>query len=200
MYFTVLPLLVAFMAGLLSLTPTNVVQVCYGEMGFEHAQPWRARALSAVATSGRAFVSSASEMFRAWRAHPFALPAATAAGVLAIHFIAPDMLHGLQFAVIAGTLNIKQIRQDIADTDRAIASKKAEARALMSVEKDKRAADHEAKLTALEADVDALTVKAAGLATDHARALKFQDEERAQGTLPRITDGREPRGARAVGP
>jgi HK97 family phage major capsid protein len=77
---------------------------------------------------------------------------------------------------------IKHIKQDIADTERAIAAKKTEGRALMALAADKRPADYETKLTALETETDTLTATAATLAAEHARALKFQDEERKQGT------------------
>lgn len=93
---------------------------------------------------------------------------------------------------------LKHIRQDQADTDRAIAAKKTDARGLMALAADKRPADYEATLTALEGEIDALTTTASALATEHARALKFQAEDIAQAS--RVVVGHDNREDQPWGP
>jgi hypothetical protein len=84
---------------------------------------------------------------------------------------------------------IKHVRQDIADNDRAIAALKQEGRTLMATAADKRTPEQDARLAAIEGDIDAKTAHAVALATEHARFEKMQDDQRAMGTMPRVEPG-----------
>lgn len=84
--------------------------------------------------------------------------------------------------------SIKQIKQDVADNDRAIAALKQEGRTLMA--NATRTPEQEARLTAIETDIDAKTAAASMLATELARASKFADDERNSGS-PNVQPGKD---------
>lgn len=192
MKFTVLPFLMAMIVALAGM-PTDVVQVCYGEMGHEHTLPWRSKALAAVRARGRSLMFRLQAMCAGWRGHPLAMPAAILAGVLLVSVIAPAHVHGASFAVV-GTVSIKQMRQDKADTDKDLAvvgasaaKLRAEARGIFAVAADKRTAEQVARLTAIDTDLDKLTAqeselatKAETIATELARAERYRDEDVAK--------------------
>lgn len=180
MNFTVLSFLVAFMRGLLGLAPTNVVQVCYGEMGIEHAQPWRSRALSAGLTSTRAFVSSVAEMFRAWRAHPFALPVAVAVLVAIAVQCLPIDAHAAQLAIVVG--GIKALRQEKVELEAKERELKAKGRRLTAIAASERTEAQSAEVAAVDTELDAVAEKLAVNAREIQRAERYMDEERAQGS------------------
>lgn len=94
--------------------------------------------------------------------------------------------------------SIKAVKQDQADTERALAALRTEGRGLMAV--TARTPEQEARLTAIEGEMDTLTAKAETLATEHARALKFMDEERAEATLPHVQVGHDRATDRPWGP
>lgn len=93
--------------------------------------------------------------------------------------------------------SIKQIKQDIADNERALAALRKEGRDLMAMAD--RSTDQESRLAAIETEMDQATAKATTLATEHARALRFQDDERANGN-PQIVPGRDLAVERPWGP
>ena len=88
-HFTVLPFLLAMLIAVAAM-PTDVVQVCYGEMGHEHTQPWRSKALTWCASRVRTWLSS----LRAFLRHPLAVPAACAVLFLLIALFAPVPVSG----------------------------------------------------------------------------------------------------------
>ncbi len=94
--------------------------------------------------------------------------------------------------------SIKQIRQDIADNERAAAALKQEGRGLMAVTADKRTPEQEARLTAIEADLDAKAALATTLATELSRAEKFQADAIAD--AGRVQVGRDRSEDRPWGP
>lgn len=95
---------------------------------------------------------------------------------------------------------IKHIRQDIADNAAAQANLRKEGRELLAIATDKRTPEQQARLTTCEQELDALVATAATLEAEHAQALKFQDEERAQGQRPRIEMGHDHAEDRPWGP
>lgn len=78
-------------------------------------------------------------------------------------------------------MNIKQLRQDKADNDAAQAKLKNEGRGLLAV-KD-RTPEQSARLDAIDGELTALAAKAESITADLARAERYADAERAQGTL-----------------
>lgn len=84
--------------------------------------------------------------------------------------------------------SIKQIRQDVADNARAQAALKTEGRTLMAIAADKRTPEQEARITAIEQEMDAKAADAATLATELSRAERFAADERAQAT-PDVVPG-----------
>jgi HK97 family phage major capsid protein len=80
-------------------------------------------------------------------------------------------------------MQIKQLRQAVADNNREQAALKAEGRKLMGIAADARTPEQIARLTAIEGELDALTAKAEGIANDLARAERFaQDDINAHAT------------------
>jgi HK97 family phage major capsid protein len=75
---------------------------------------------------------------------------------------------------------IKHVRQDIAVNDAAIAKLKVEGRTLLGAAT--RTDEQNARLKAVEAEVDALTAKGSDLASELVLFEKMQAEERAQGS------------------
>lgn len=85
---------------------------------------------------------------------------------------------------------IKHIRQDIADNAAAQAKLRKEGRDLLAIAPDKRTTEQTARLAAAETELDALVAAAAALTAEEAQALKFLDEERAQGTPIQVSQDR----------
>jgi HK97 family phage major capsid protein len=77
---------------------------------------------------------------------------------------------------------IKHVKQDVADNARAIAALKSEGRTLLALAADKRTKEQTDRITAIEAEVDGLTAKAADLTAELAQFEKFAADERLQGT------------------
>lgn len=97
---TVLPFLQAMVIAVAAM-PTNVFQVCYGEMGHEHAQPWRSSALASVRRTGRILLARLRELCDGWRGHPLAMPAAVVAAALIVQAVLPSEAQGLGMAIVA---------------------------------------------------------------------------------------------------
>jgi HK97 family phage major capsid protein len=95
---------------------------------------------------------------------------------------------------------IKHIRQDIAENTAAQAALRKEGRALLAVAADARTEAQTIRITAAETELDALVSVAADLEREHVRALKFQDDERAQATVGRLEMGADLATARQWGP
>lgn len=94
---------------------------------------------------------------------------------------------------------IKHIRQDIADNAAAQAKLRKEGRELLGIAPDKRTEAQTARISAAEQELDALVAAAADLATEHARAEKFMDEEKRSGA-PQIVMGANREEQRPWGP
>lgn len=92
---------------------------------------------------------------------------------------------------------IKHVTQDLADNALAQAKLRKEGRDLMAV--GEPTPEQSTRLTAIEADIDALVTKRVALEQEHARAVKFADEERSQGT-PSVALGHDHRADRPWGP
>lgn len=95
---------------------------------------------------------------------------------------------------------IKHIKQDIADNAKAQAALRKEGRDLLAIAADKRTEAQTARIVAAETELDALVATAADLASEHATAQKFQDEERNSGTRPSVTLGHDNAEDRPWGP
>jgi HK97 family phage major capsid protein len=195
--FNALPILLAIAIAVAAM-PTNVLKVCYGGMGFEYAQPWRSKALAFVGRRVRTWLTRLRALIR----HPLAVPAACAILLLLIALLAPAAASGSMLATVAGLPNIKQLKQDRADTDTAVkvcqaaqAKLKTEARGIFATAADKRTPEQSTRLTAIDATLDTLvaqeaelTATAAGIATELQRAERYADDERRQGN-PTVTLG-----------
>lgn len=174
--FTELPFLLAMLIAVAAM-PTDVVQVCYGEMGFEHTQPWHRKTLTGV---GRVASSWLSRLRTAWQ-HPLAPVAASFLVVLTVSALAPVDLHGAQFAIV-GAVNVKQIKQDQADNTAAQAKLKKEGRELLAIAAKDRTKEQNDRLTAVDTEMDTLVAQALQIATDLARAERYAEDERRSGT------------------
>jgi len=84
--------------------------------------------------------------------------------------------------------SIKHVRQDIADNERAQAALKQEGRTLLAIAADTRTPEQEARIAAIEKDLDAKAALATTLATELARMERFQAEDIASS---RPTVGRD---------
>jgi HK97 family phage major capsid protein len=78
-------------------------------------------------------------------------------------------------------MNLKALRQAVADNSAAQAKLKVEGRSLLAVAE--RTDEQKARLTALDAEMDALAAKAAELASDVARAERYAADELASASL-----------------
>ncbi len=97
-------------------------------------------------------------------------------------------------------MNIKALRQAKADNDKAQATLKAEGRKLVAVASADRTPEQTARLDAIDTELTALTDQAATIATDLARAERYQADERAQATDLRIELGTDHATERPWGP
>lgn len=107
----------------------------------------------------------------------------------------PHAQDGVMMAT-AGVVSIKQLRQEKAETESAIAANaakqsalKVEGRGIFAIAADKRTPEQVARLTAIDGEVDALVAaeaalatKAATIASELVRAERYADTERAQAT------------------
>lgn len=125
--FTLLPFLQAMFLAVFAM-PTNVVQVCYGEMGIEHTQPWRAT-FSGLVSRGRQVLSRLRAICTSWLASPFALPAAVAVAALLLVAAGQVDLHAQltgQPEVLSGIgvagVTLQGARQAVADVDQRLAT------------------------------------------------------------------------------
>jgi len=76
-------------------------------------------------------------------------------------------------------MNIKQLRQDRADNDKAQADLKVEGRKILNVPRADRTPDQVTRLSAIDTEIDALMAAAQGIATDLVRAERFAADEMA---------------------
>lgn len=182
---TLMPFLQAMFIAVFGM-PTNVYQVCYGEMGHEHGQPWRARTVEGIARVGRTLMSRLAAMCTGWRGHPLAMPALVVI-ILAVALALPTDSHGASLAIVAATPGLKQLRQDKADNEAAEKKLKAEGRQLLAAKE--RTPDQEARLTAIEAELDTLATQASAIATNISRAERFAADAADSGD-PNIRLGR----------
>lgn len=94
-------------------------------------------------------------------------------------------------------MNIKQLRQMKADNDAAQAKLKAEGRSLLAVVD--RTPEQTARLDAIDGEINALVASAETITRDLARAERFADEERQQGSAD-VQFGEDRAAARPWGP
>lgn len=172
-HFTVLPFLLAMIIAVAAM-PTDVVRVCYGEMGFEYTQPWRSTARAFFAARARTWLSR----LRTALSHPLAIPVTCLVVALLVSTALPAVGATVSIAAVP---NIKHIKQDIADNAAAQAKFKKDANELLAIGSTKWTDEQKVRFAAVEKDYDACVAKAADLEAEHARALKFQDEERRTG-------------------
>ncbi len=178
MRFTTLPFLIAFMAGLLVLRPTNIYQICAWNHGTEDTEPWRAKLSETTVVRS---VLAVGARVRDWLAELTNSPLLNLSYLLA--------------SEIGAVGNIKQLLQDEADTRKAIAALKKEGRALNAIpttaiaatattpEVKARTPEQAARFTALFVELDALEEQAETIAAELVIARRLQDVERASGTL-----------------
>jgi hypothetical protein len=88
-------------------------------------------------------------------------------------------------------MNIKALRQAKADNDAAQARLKAEGRKLMGVTATERTDDQNARLTAIDGELETLTASAATVANDLARAERYAEEERSQSNTDAVIVGKD---------
>jgi HK97 family phage major capsid protein len=80
-------------------------------------------------------------------------------------------------------MNIKALRQAKADNDAAQAKLRKEGRDLLATTAATRTSEQTARLDAIDAEMDTLVAQAAVTATDLARAERYADDERRQGSF-----------------
>ncbi len=167
MSFTTPSVLVAFMTGLLFLTPTNVYQINAWNHGTENTAPWRAK-LTAAPLAQR--VLAVGTRIRAWLSDLTDVP--------------------LLASEIGAVGNIKQLIQDETDTRKAIAKLKKEGRELNAIpataiaatattpEVKARTPEQTARFAAVFTELDALEAKAETIAEQLVTARRLQDDEK----------------------
>lgn len=185
-HFTVLPFLMAMMIAVAAM-PTNVIQACFGELGIEYAQPWRSKTAELIA-KGRAVLTRMCEGLSGWSRHRLAIPLLCLTAALVLMLVSPSLGHGATLmATTAPVMNIKQLRQDVADNVAAQAKLKVEGRQLVGVAA--RTAEQETRLVAVETEMDTLTATAVTLTKELARAQRFAEEERDAATQDGVVVG-----------
>lgn len=108
--FTVLPFLAAFFIAVAAM-PTNVVQVNAKQMGTEHTQPWRSKALIGLVRIGDSVRSRLRAIVDALEAHPLRGPALAGAAVLVASIVAPDHAgYALMATAVAAPSAAKQLK------------------------------------------------------------------------------------------
>lgn len=127
-FYRSLPFLAAFFIAVFAM-PTTVVAVNAKQMGHEHAQPWRAKALSGLDRAVTAARSRVEALVDALRGHPWAEPALLGAAVIVTAFVAPDQI-AFAGALVLGKLDIKQARQNEKDLRDELKAKKTERAAI----------------------------------------------------------------------
>ncbi len=142
---TVLPFLVSMFIAVAGM-PTDVFQVCFGEMGHEHTQPWRSRC-ETVVRRGRVLMARLAALVTAWRGHPLAMPAAAVVAALLLSTVSADA--GALMATVG------------------VPSAAAQMKALMAeqAENQKRVLSLNAKVVAKEALTEAEQAELASLAS-----------------------------------
>lgn len=158
MRFTTLPFLLAFMAGLLAMTPLDIYDIHAWNHGTEQTEPWRSPRSTAPM---RARLVTAGTRVRAWLADLTQVP--------------------LVASEIGGLGNIKQLIQDEADAKKAIATLTREGRTLGAVEKPTQ--EQAARYNAVFAELTAAEDQLEATAADLVKARKFQEAERASTTV-----------------
>lgn len=168
MRFTTLPFLLAFLAGLLLMPPLDIYDIHAWNHGTEQTEPWR----STTATPRIQRLLAIGTRVRAWLADMTDIP-----------------LIGSQVGAVG---NIKQLIQDEADGNVAIAKAKApiaklkkEGRTLNAIPAATRTAEQVARFAALFAELDPLEDQLALLEEKQAEtgaalvlARRLQDDER----------------------
>lgn len=69
--------------------PLDVFLVNTGEMGIEHAQPWRSTAQRSLVQTGRRLLTRLRALCTGWRGHPLAMPAAILLSVAVVQLLHP---------------------------------------------------------------------------------------------------------------
>jgi len=185
---TRLPFLAAFFIAVAAM-PTNVVVVNAHQMGTEHAQPWRAKAVLGLGLAVNALKSRCVALIEATCGHPLRGPALMGAAVLVAALVAPEHCG---YAMVGVMGSLKLYRQQAADLHTELKTKKKERAAIgdkaLSEKRalnDKERADFTAKgveIAVIEARVE-----------DNAMLLKAAEEaneaERDPKATPAIADG-----------
>lgn len=96
-------------------------------------------------------------------------------------------------------MNIKQLKQDKADNDKAQADLRKEGRDLLAIAAKDRTDEQKARLVAIDKEMDTLTAVAVAIAADLQRAERYADDERRSGN-PAIQVGTDHAAERPWGP
>lgn len=107
--FTVLPFLAAFFIAVAAM-PTNVIAVNAKQMGHEHTQPWRSKALTAITRECRTQLLRFKDTCASILGHPLATPALAGAAMLAAAFL-DSSYAALGIVPIIGKVDIKALEQ-----------------------------------------------------------------------------------------
>lgn len=156
--FTVLPFLAAFFIAVAAM-PTNVVQVNAKQMGTEHAQPWRAKALAGLGRSLTSLKSRCLALIEATCGHPLRGPALMGAMVLAMAIVAPEHV-GYAMVGVMGSLKLH--RSNVAAIEKELKDKKAERAALgnTALSEKREFTDDERKKFATDLPADIAKIEA----------------------------------------
>lgn len=173
MSFTILPFLIAFMAGLIDMPAQDVYAINARGHGVERIEPWRAKL---TARSVVRQIVTCSTRVRAWLAELTDTP--------------------LLASEVGAVGNIKELIQAEIEGKAAIAKLKKEGRALNALKPPtetkaagERTPEQEARFTAVFAELDALEEKQAEIEANLVIARRLQDDERQSATRPRIELG-----------
>ncbi|MGE3840057.1 MAG: phage major capsid protein [Vicinamibacterales bacterium] len=157
--FKALPFLTAFFIAVAAM-PTNVVQVNAKQMGTEHAQPYRAKALMGLDRLVGAARSRISSIVESLAGHPLRGPALAGVAMLVAAVIAPE--HVGMSGMLMGSLSLARNKAATLEADRRKLVKEradlgakalTEDRAMTAKEKEDFA-ELGTKITAAEAAID----------------------------------------------
>ena len=176
MRFTTLPFLIAFLAGLLSMTPLDIYEINARNHGTEDTEPWRSK-LSESVTGQR--IVAVGLRIRDWFAELTNVP--------------------LLASEVGAAGNIKHLIQAEADNQAARTKLKKEGRTLDAIEAKDRTAEQATRYTAIFAELSVLDDARDEIAANLVNARRLQDDERNSGD-PTIRLGENLEAKKAWGP
>ena len=183
-HYTVLPFMVLFAAGLAAMTGHPIYQICRREMGTIRIDAHRMK----PSAWARAALRRVTNAWRRRLHQHWPLVATLVLALIVSHYLP----HGAGAILCAATpLNV--LKQAVADNTAAQNKLKAEARKIPMASAD-RTPEQTVRLDAIDTELTALVDAAVPLSADLARALRYQEEQRAEGaalTVETLEVGRD---------